>query len=466
MKHGLHLSEELKKPCHLIAKEVSDFGGKAFFVGGCVRDSLLGATPKDIDIEVYGIDSQNLEKLLKKHFFIIQVGKAFGVHKIKGHEIDISIPRKENKAGTGHRGFKIHEDPTLSPAEAALRRDFTVNAIMADVLTGEVLDPFKGVEDLKKKILRHTSDKFFEDPLRVLRAMQFSARFNFQVHPQTIKVCTQITPETLPKERIFDEWAKLLTKGQTPSIGLNFLKQCGWVQYYPELHALIGCEQDPKWHPEGDVWIHTLHALDDFAKNKTGIYWEDLIVGLSVLCHDFGKPSTSYIDENGHIRSPGHDIKGVPLVEKFLKRMTSNRLLIDSVLSLVETHMRPIELFKSQASCSAIRRLAKKVNRMDRLIRLVSADLGGRPPLDKNLHTEELNWFKERVHELDILNCAPKPIILGRHLIAEGLKPNKSFKKIINMCFEAQLDGQFMDLESGIVFLRNYLKENNPNNAI
>lgn len=455
----LNLTDELQQVCLAIANEVKNNGGRALLVGGCVRDALLGLKPKDIDIEVFGVAAEKLEKILAEHFKLIKIGKAFGVLKIKGLEVDISIPRKESKQGKGHKGFQIEGDPNLSFAEAASRRDFSINAISWDPLTKELIDPFHGNEDLNKSILRNVSNKFSEDPLRVLRAMQMAARFNLTVDPKTIELCKTIEPEDLPKERIFEEWKKLIIKGKTPSIGLKFLRDCGWIQYYPELEALINCEQDPHWHPEGDVWIHTLHCMDEFAKERINDDWEDLIVGLGVLCHDFGKPITTFTDENGRIRSPGHDIAGIAIARRFLERMTEEKALIDAVLILVETHMRPAELYKTQASSSAIRRLANKVGRIDRLIRVVSADMGGCPPKDKSEFLVGLKWFEEQGELLKVIDQAPKPIILGRHLIELGMMPGKQFKKILDDCFEAQLDGAFDNLEEGAVYLEKYLKK-------
>lgn len=455
----LYLSDELRRACLTIAQEVKLNGGRALLVGGCVRDALLRLKPKDIDIEVFGILPEKLDDILKKNYQIIKIGKAFGVLKLKGIDIDVSIPRKESKQGMGHKGFLIEGDPFLSFEAAASRRDFTINAISWDPLTQELIDPFNGQADLANGILRHVSDKFSEDPLRVLRAMQFLARFNLKIDSQTLELCKAIEPENLPKERIFEEWKKLIIKGKTPSLGLKFLKDCGWIRYYPELEALINCEQDPHWHPEGDVWVHTLHCMDEFARERINDEWEDLIVGLGVLCHDLGKPVTSFKDEGGRIRSPGHDLAGVPITQGFLKRLTDEKNLIDAVLILVETHMRPAELYKIQAGSSAIRRLAKKVGRIDRLIRVVSADMGGCPPKDKNEFLVGLKWFEEQGELLKVIDQAPKPIILGRHLIELGIVPGKEFKKILNDCFEAQLDGQFETLEAGLKYLSHYLKQ-------
>lgn len=449
---SIPLPPELEAPCRTIAQQVKDLGGTAVLVGGCVRDALLGLTPKDVDIEVFGVNPETLEAALKEHFAVDIVGKAFGVLKLKKHPIDVSVPRRESKIGHGHTGFAIEGDPNMSFKEAATRRDFTVNAISWNPITHALIDPYCGQVDLEKKVLRHTSTQFAEDPLRVLRGMQFLARFEMEIAPETLELCKTIEPENLPKERIFEEWKKLILKGIKPSLGLTFLKDCGWIHYYPELEALIGCEQNPEWHPEGDVWVHTLHCMDAFAGERLGDDWEDLVVGFAVLCHDMGKPETSFVDDEGCIRSPRHEVVGAKPARAFLARMTEHKELIESIIPLVLTHMRPVMLYKAQAGDGAIRRLAHKVKRIDRLLRVVSADLGGRPPYPKGDFEEE-QWLLKKAEALHLKDKEPKPLVMGRHLIALGLTPGPHFRKLLDACFEAQLDGKFTDLEGGLRYL-------------
>ncbi|WOO43088.1 CCA tRNA nucleotidyltransferase [Rubellicoccus peritrichatus] len=440
-----------------IAETVRQAGGRALFVGGWVRDALLGIASKDIDIEVYGLSSEALETLLNQHFRADRVGKAFAVYKLKGLPIDVSLPRRESKTGTGHKGFTVEGDPQMSFKEAASRRDFTLNAVMWDPLSNEIIDPYDGQKDLEKRQLRHVSDKFSEDPLRVLRGMQFVARFGLTPAPETITLCQNIEPEGLPKERLFEEWKKLFLRGVDMTAGLNFLKDVGWVKYFPELEALIDCKQDPKWHPEGDVWTHTSHCLDTFARNRINDDWEDLIVGLAVLCHDFGKPMTTIVDEDGRIRSPKHETVGLRPAESFLRRLTDEKAIIEEVLPLVEAHMRPNALYKTDAGDAAIRRLARLVKRIDRLLRVVDADMGGRPPLSAD--SEAGTWLKKRAEDLAVKDAAPEPIILGRHLIDHGLKPGTHFGEILKTAYEAQLDGAFQDIEGALAWLNTHLSE-------
>ena len=444
-----------------MAQRVRVAGGRAVLVGGCVRDAILGQTAKDADLEIFGLAPAALEKLVASAYPVITVGKSFGVLKIRGLELDISLPRRERRTGPLHTDFAVDADPAMSFRDAAARRDFTLNAISWDPLTREVIDPFNGAVDLRAKILRHTTERFSEDPLRVLRAMQLAARFELTVAPETIALCATLTMDGISSERVFEEWQKLLVKGKRPSVGLEFLRACGWVRFFPELAALPDCPQDPQWHPEGNVWIHTLHCLDAFAARRTGDAWEDLVVGLAVLCHDLGKPTTTTHEADGHIRSLGHEAAGEGPTLSFLARLTQHKELIESVLPLVLCHMRPRELMLNNAGDSAVRRLAKKVGRIDRLARVDEADRWGRPPLVPD-EPGGGHWLLDRAAKLDVASNVPAPIILGRHVIAAGLTPGPRFKEILHACFEAQLDGKFTDLPGGEKFLAELLKNNSP----
>ncbi len=445
---------ELRTPCDKVCELVRQAGGRALLVGGAVRDSARGLPAKDLDIEVYGIEAATLQDLLSRHFSVNLVGEAFGVIKIQGVPIDVALPRRESKQGRGHRGFTIDSDPNMDPVNAASRRDFTVNAIALDPLTGEVVDPYDGLNDLAQGLLRHVSTQFGEDPLRVLRGMQFAARLDFEVSPDTVEICRTLEPEGLAAERIFDEWKKLILDGVRPSRGLTFLRDCGWVQYFPELLALIDCPQEPEWHPEGDVWIHTLHCMDAFAARRLNDEREDLIVGLAVLCHDLGKPATTK-KENGRITSKDHSAVGEGLTQTFLSQMTNEQGLIDEVIPLVSTHLAPMMLFKAGAGDAAVRRLARKVGRIDRLVRVAYADMLGRPPLEVN-EFEAGDWLTERARALEVESAAPKPIVMGRHLIQLGLKPGAQFGPILEACFNAQIEGEFDTLEEGIAYAKEH----------
>jgi tRNA nucleotidyltransferase (CCA-adding enzyme) len=428
-------------------------GGRSLLVGGWVRDRLLGLESRDLDLEVYGIPAADVQALLERHHAVDLTGKAFGILKLKSWPIDVSIPRRESKRGLGHRGFLVESDPGLPPDVAARRRDFTINAMSFDPLTGEIVDPFGGAEDLQRRILRHTSDQFAEDPLRVLRGMQFCARFRLDAAPETVALCRGLDMEGLAPERVFEEWSKLILKGEEPSRGLRFLRDSGWVRFFPEVEALIGCKQDPYWHPEGDVWTHTCHCLDAFAAARTGDDWEDLVVGFAALCHDLGKPLTTATTGAG-IRSLGHSEAGLEPTRSFLAGMSRHQDLVDQVCPLVAEHLRPVELFQASASAAAVRRLASRVGRIDRLVRVAEADQRGRPPIEVG-EFEAGKWLLAKADAEGIMACRPVPLIRGRDLVARGMEPGAPMGEFLRQCYEDQLYGLFDSEET----VRTYLDE-------
>jgi tRNA nucleotidyltransferase (CCA-adding enzyme) len=433
-----------------VCEAVRAAGGRALLVGGCVRDCALGLPAADLDIEVYGIPAPRLLGLLSERFSVDLVGRAFPVFKIRGVPIDVSIPRRSSR---GDRAAEALADPDATPAEAAGRRDFTINAIAVDPLSGEVIDPFRGREDLRARILRHTTGKFAEDPLRVLRGMQLAARFDLDVAAETVALCRETPPGPLPRERIFEEWRKLVLRSRRPSRGLAFLRDCGWTRHFPELAALIGCPQDPGWHPEGDVWTHTLHCMDGFAAERSGDERDDLVVGLAVLCHDFGKPSTTAREEDGRITAKRHGPAGEARARSFLGRMTGERDLIEEVATLVGAHLAPLHLFEARAGDAAVRRLARRVGRIDLLVRVARADQAGRPPLEPGRFAAG-DWLLARARALDVEGAAPEPILKGRHLIRLGLGPGPRLGSILKACYAAQLEGEFSTLEGGLDYAR------------
>ena len=440
-----------------IAERVALRGGRAFLVGGSVRDILMGNPPKDFDVEVYGLSAEALQKTLEDDFTILTVGQHFAVFKLRGEPVDVSLPRKESTTGPGHRDFCVRGDPDLSLSEATRRRDFTINAMLWDISHGKLVDPLgKGEKDLKNGVLRPCSSSFREDPLRVLRAMQFIARFDFEVTPETRAVCRTLSQDSLPMERIWEEWRKLILQGVAISRGLEFLKSIDWLRFYPDLAALVNCPQDPEWHPEGDVWTHTLHCMDAFAKERIGCEDEDLVVGFAILCHDFGKPESTFTDPKGRIRSPQHEILGEAPSRRFLGLMTQHKSFIEEVMPLVLHHMRPSSLYYNKAGNGAIRRLASKVKRIDRLLRVVRADQKGRPPLKASLSEEE--WLFEKTRAMAVYDQPPKPIIQGRDLLALGASPGKHFSVILKACWEAQMKGQIIDLSTGSTFVEENFK--------
>ena len=431
-----------------VARLAKAAGGRAFLVGGCVRDALLGGekASKDFDMEVYGLSPARLREALSTKFDLDLVGASFGVFKLKGFDIDVALPRRETRLGLGHRDFETECDPSLSIEEASARRDFTINAIYEDPLTGEVLDPWHGREDLANRVLRRVSEHFAEDPLRVLRGMQFVARFGLKPDPDTVEACRGMTQENLAQERLMGEWSKLILHGIEVSKGLEFLKAVGWLRFYPELEALVGCPQDPEWHPEGDVWNHTLQCLDAFAAARCDDDPDALVVGLAVLCHDFGKPlSTAYDPVKGRIRSLGHDEAGVVPTLSFLRRLTNEEKILRDVPQLVRLHMRPFAMWRDKSSDAAVRRLATQVPGIDALVKVAAAD---------STLPEACEWLLAQARRLAVEDSAPAPIVRGRDLIGMGLKPGVEFGRILKKAYDAQLDGEFSDHEGGMEYVR------------
>lgn len=438
-----------------IEQAVRRAGGRTWLVGGSVRDLVLGQQPRDLDIEVCGLHPGQLHSLLEQHFPTQFVGKTFGVFKLAGLPVDISIPSRLLADPESVPGLLRQADPGMPIDEALARRDFTINAMAWDPDTLELRDPYGGRADLDDRVLRHVSDRFGEDPLRVLRGMQLAARFELTPAPETIDLFTRLSQEGQPSERLWEEWKKLLLQGVRPSIGLALLRDCGWLRFYPELAALQGCPQDPLWHPEGDVWIHTLHRLDWFAGERSGDPADDLLVGLGVLCHDFGKPSATRTD-GGSITSRGHEQEGEAPTRRFLARLTNQAPLIDDVVSLVLYHLRPRALYDAQASDSAVRRLARQVRRIDLLARVARADHAGRPPKPFDGFPAG-EWLLERANRLNVEAQAPAPLVMGRHLLDLGVPPGPDMGRLLDDCYEAQLDGIFATLDEGLAYARSHL---------
>lgn len=450
-----------------LCKAVRSAGGRALLVGGCVRDMIRNEESKDWDLEVYQLDPQKLRELLDQFGTVNVVGEAFTVYKI-GKDLDVSLPRRERKSGRGHKAFVIEGDPMMSVAEATRRRDFTMNAILYDPLTGEYLDPFDGRVAIDNRILQAVSkDTFVEDSLRVLRAAQFASRFNYTIDDETVALCQSIELDDLPAERIWGEIEKLLLQSEQPSVGLEWLRKLGVLEkLFPEIHALIDVPQDPVWHPEGDVFVHTQLVIDRARELIDDLpYAKRVTVMLSALAHDFGKPATTEFLE-GHWRSRGHEEGGVEPTSAFLDRLNIHTLegydVRSQVIALVREHLKPGEFYKKrdEVGDGAFRRLARRCE-PDLLYRVAKADSLGRNafwvPREKWYDAEAQEWFIERARELDVTNTPPVPILLGRHLLDLGMKPGPQMGEITKAVYEMQLDGRVRSLEEAVDAARDLL---------
>ncbi|HEY0947243.1 MAG TPA: HD domain-containing protein [Opitutaceae bacterium] len=449
--------------------------GRPRLVGGCVRDWLLGLESKDYDIEVAGVDFDTLHRALAPFGATDIVGRSFGVIKLRlnGTEYDFSLPRRESKTGAGHRGFAVAPDPALSDAEAAARRDFTINAIAWDPFADALIDPHGGERDLQARVLRHASDAFVEDPLRVLRAFQLAARFDLALAPETAALCRSIADsyQELPVERVWGEWDKWATKATKPSQGLNVLEQTGWLVHFPEIAAMRGCPQEPEWHPEGDVFAHTQYCLDALTALDA---WRNAppakrrLLSLAVLAHDFGKPPTTRtLERRGVLRvtSHGHEAAGAPLAESFLRRIGAPLELTPLVVPLVVNHLAHHHHGRNdQFTDTQVRRLARRLapTTIDDLCTVMIADSRGRPPLHSPATLALIERLRNKAHSLALQHQPPEPILKGRHLIAFGMKPGPHFKPLLEAAFEAQLDGAFRDEASAQRWLENRLLAHPP----
>jgi tRNA nucleotidyltransferase (CCA-adding enzyme) len=458
-----------------LSRAVREEGGRALLVGGCVRDLLMGREPKDWDVEVYGLEPARLRQLLGALGHVNIVGEAFTVYKL-GADLDVSLPRRERKQGRGHRAFIIEGDPAMTVEEATRRRDFTINAILEDPLTGELIDPFDGRRDIERKVLRAVSaETFAEDSLRVLRAAQFAARFEFEIEPGTVELCRAIDLTDLPRERVWGEMEKLLVGVRRPSIGLKWLVELGSIaQLFPELQALVGVPQDETWHPEGPVDVHTWLTVDRARELIDDLpYARQVTVMLSALCHDLGKPATTEFIE-GHWRSRGHDTAGLGPTETLLDRLNIHTLegydVRAQTLALVQYHLKPGEFYnkREEIGDAAFRRLARKCE-LELLYRVARADTLGRNapwvPREKWYDARPQEWFIAHARSLAVATAAPKNILMGRHLLEMGLKPSPLFGQIINAVYEMQLDGSVRTLEEAQEAARKIIEGEEPSSG-
>jgi len=446
-------------------------GGRPYVVGGAVRDALLGLPLADFDVEVFGLPSERLAVALGTVGKVDAAGQAFTVYKVSGladvpGAVDVALPRRDSKVGPGHRGIAVVGDPELTIEEAARRRDFSINALLYDPFREELVDPQGGRQDLGSRILRAVDpDTFGEDPLRALRAVQLAARFELTVDPGTAALCAMMPLVELPAERVFGEMAKLLLKARRPSIGFALMKGWGMLATVaPELVPLVNTPQDPEWHPEGDVWTHTLQVIDE-AAGLIEPFAEDrpraLTVMLAALCHDLGKPATTK-PENGRIRSPGHEEAGVAPTESLLDRWNVHTLLAydvrGQVVALVRDHLKPGELYKERdrVGDGAIRRLARKCE-PDLLYRVARADCLGRRP--GQFEPVAMEWFLEKVRQLEVAVRPPAPLLRGRDLLALGVAPGPAMGRILEAVYERQLDGAVTTVEEATAEARRLLSE-------
>jgi tRNA nucleotidyltransferase (CCA-adding enzyme) len=456
------MNDRLPDPAPLLAQlrplfaAIGAAGGRPLLVGGAVRDWLLGRAPADVDVEVYGLDADRLAAALALLGRVDAVGRAFGVLKLRlpdQREVDVALPQRRTAAADHRHGVVLAPDPSVTPREAAARRDFTINA-MALTPDGALLDYFGGADDLRAGVLRHVSPAFAEDALRPLRAMQLAARFGLRLAPETAALCRDLLPEaaTLPVERVWGEWEKWAARGTHPSAGLRALAESGWLALYPELAALVGCPQDATWHPEGDVWVHTGHVCDAAARiaARDGLAGEARVaLLLAALCHDLGKPATTAPGADGRLRSPGHDQAGALLARSFLARIGCPRALAERIVPLVREHLAHLG---AAPTARVVRRLAARLAPATVALwgRLVEADAAGRPPLPPATPAAP---FVAVAEQLGVVTGRPAPILRGQHLLQAGYAPGPALGALLRRAYQAQLDGAFDTVEGALAWV-------------
>lgn len=462
----------------------------AYLVGGFVRDEMLGIASKDADIEVFGMTSEALEKNLQTLFDgnVAAVGRSFGVFKIllgNGLDVDVAIPRRESKSGKGHKDFVVEGDPNMSLEEAARRRDFTINAMYRDLSTGQLIDPCGGADDLKNKILRAVDAKtFVEDPLRVYRGVQFAARFGLTVEAETLELMRKMVHEGeldhLPPERVTVEIRKLLLQADRPSVGFALMRELGIIEkYYPELLILAETPQEPDWHPEGNVWVHTMMVLDQATKiakrkmqnmNPFEQFTEEerLQIGLGALCHDLGKPSTTAVGEKHgipRIRSLGHEEAGVGPAKELLAKWTFGQSALEAAVVSTREHLKPgmllMQVEKRQTNAeqyvNSVRKLLKRIHPVSWriLLAIAEADYRGRALPDVETGLYPAGEYMTRIIREHKLDEAPtKPLIAGSDLLPLGVEPGPAMGVIIKQIEKARDAGEIKTRDEALVLAK------------
>ena len=403
-----------------VAADVAEAGGHVYFVGGFVRDGLTGTPCKDIDLEVYGISPETLRRILARRGEVLDKGVSFGVLGLRHTSLDVAMPRRERRTGEGHRDFDVSVNPYLSTREASMRRDFTINAMMRDVLTGELIDHWGGEEDLRRRVIRRVNpDTFREDALRVFRAAQFAARLDGAVDPDTLRLCADMDVTALSRERVYEETNKALLKAERPSVYFRLLRDMNHLrEFFPELETTIGVEQNPQFHPEGDVFEHTMLVVDA-AAGLRGRASDPLSLMYAALLHDLGKVVCTVKDPvTGRISSVGHEVAGLPLVEAQLRRLTDNARLIERVLNHTQLHMRPNMVAAHHSKKKKTRAMFDLSAVPEDLILLSRADCTGK--LDKPYDERNEVFLNERLE--DYRAVMRLPMLTGKDLIAAGFE--------------------------------------------
>ena len=423
-----------------IAARVHALGGQALLVGGCVRDELLGIPCYDIDCEVHGIEPETLRKTLRQFGEIDEGGSAYGIYTIKGAGLDIALPRRERRTGPGHKDFTVTVDPQMNPAQAAARRDFTVNAIMRDALTGEYVDPYGGMEDLKNGILRAVpGGQFEEDPLRVLRGAQFSARFHLTPDEKTLEMMRRMPQDRLSASRVFAETRKALEMADEPDVFFRVLEKADALGcWFAELSALRDTPQNPVYHPEGDAFEHTMMVLRAAAGIK-GEMTDPLAFMLAALTHDLGKAVSTKKNDKGAWAAVGHEHTGVPLCERMLSRLGVSKSVIAYVQNMCALHMRVHTCYYGKSRVSRTNVLFDESVNPRELAWLVVCDARGTGK-PGSYADEEQAFIFERLEAYQRVLASGMPE--AKMLLDRGMTPGPEIRKALAFAREQTLCGK------------------------
>ena len=422
---GEAFEPDLPKRLLAIAGEIREAGGRAFLVGGWVRDALLVKDCRDYDVEVYDLTQDELVPILKKYGRTNLVGKAFGVIHLamKGLSLDFSFPRTESKVGYGHRGFVVHTDEKLSFKEAALRRDFTINAMGMELPELTLCDPYGGIEDLKKGLLRHVGPAFVEDSLRILRGVQFASRFALTLALETVELCKTLSLADLSIERLFEEFKKWLLKPGKPSLGLRAFLDIRLNEFFPEVYPLRG-----SWDDLGET-LDNMEAIRRELVSGGNALSDDQSMEFAFAAFLCGNPDTAL---------------------NFLERITNETHLLKIVPLLLKSYC---ELdFAIVNDAPALRRLAVMLGGLKLLCLLVKATPRKFYAEAGDAEFPEKLW--RAAANLNLLETVPQPYLMGKMLMDLGIKPGKLMGEIIKQSFELQLDGKIKNVDDAIAWAR------------
>ena len=422
-----------------IALRAKELGGRTMLVGGCVRDGLLGIPSADIDCEVYGLAPDALRALAAQFGDVDDSGEKYGIFALRGEGIDLAVPRTERRTGPHHGDFEVMPDPTLSFEKAASRRDFTVNAILRDALTGEIVDPFGGQADLKNHILRAVPGAGFEeDPLRVLRGAQFAARYDLTVDEATMEKMRRMPTDALSPARVMSETKKALMQSAHPEVYFDILRRAGALEvWFQELAALIGVQQNPKYHPEGDAYVHTMLVLRAAAEMREAAQ-KPLNLMLAALVHDLGKAVTTTLDQNGDYHSYEHEVAGVPILYTMLTRIGAGKDLLAYCANMCRLHMRTHTCFYNHSREGRTNLLFDESVCPHDLVLLAVCDAMGKGGRTEKSDEEE-RFLTERLAVYEKALSMPMPS--GDMLIARGMKPGRGMAQALNEARRLMLCG-------------------------